>query len=220
MFWWQGVFDYRHVPYSAAEFMAPQKAVFEPLRLYNEWTWGGYLEWRLRPWFQAFADGRYIFHDQILRSKEVFGSPERWAQFMDAERLDGAMVPNFGLTFPERRLGRDGKALDISRPWYHFFFPRQRWAMVYWDDQILLLVDRRRVPASWLAAHEYRFLLPWDEANLGERIRQGQVSRLVAAEELRRHGEEMQRRGRAVAQPSGDHQPEAHRQGSFTREAR
>ncbi|MCX5795158.1 MAG: hypothetical protein NTY77_06685 [Elusimicrobia bacterium] len=179
IFWGRGVFNYLYVPYSAAEFMAPQRQVFEGLRLYNVWAWGGYLDWRLRPWYRCFCDGRYIFHDQLPRVQEAFASPELWSGFLDRERFDGALMLNYNMM------------LATGRPWYASYMPRERWAVVYWDDTTILFVARRAVPAAWLAAHEYRFLLPWDDARLGEALRRKRVPVAAAAEELRRHQAEM-----------------------------
>ncbi|MDD5628528.1 MAG: hypothetical protein PHU21_05660 [Elusimicrobia bacterium] len=179
IFWGRGVFNYLYVPYSAAEFMAPHRRVFAGLRLYNAWAWGGYLGWRLRPWYRPFCDGRYIFHDQLARVQEAFASPELWGAFMERERLDGALMLNYGVTLAGRR------------PWYDSYMPPRRWAVVYWDDAAILFVARRAVPPDWLAAHEYRFLLPWDDARLAEALRRKQVPVAAAAEELRRHQEEL-----------------------------
>ena len=75
------------------------------------------------------------------------------------------------------------------------YLPRQRWALVYFDDQALVFVDRAKVPADWLAAHEYRWLLPGDEAARLDAMNRREIPPAAFAAEAARHASELAPRG-------------------------
>jgi len=192
---WAGVFNYKFVPRPAAEFMAKERQVLEPLRLYNQWEWGGYLGWRLRPWHRVFQDGRYIFHDLLVGGAEAARSPQAWQKFIDEHKLSGGLMLNLDRMLPAKKRYPDGTLKDFSRPWYVFYMPKARWALVYWDEQALLFVDRRAAPASWLAEHEYRYVRPKDDAAFQEALRLKEIPAAAAAAEEQRHREELKKFG-------------------------
>ncbi len=187
---WRGVFNYKHVPRQATEFMARERRVVERLRIFNQWEWGGYLAWRLHPWFKVFGDGRYIFHAQLPETAGAASESGRWREFMEKKGLTGALVPNLDMAFPTRRLYPDKTSKTFQRPWYLFYMPRERWALVYWDDQALFLVERRAVPGDWLSRHEYRYWLPKDRPAFQEALRLGEIpAERLAAERARQEQE-------------------------------
>ena len=171
--------------------MAGQEPALAPLRLFNQWEWGGYLAWRLRPWLRVFADGRYIFHGLLQEVAAAAESPERWQAFLDRRRLNAALVPNRAASMESLRRYPDGSTKPFQRPWYLFYFPRERWALVYWDEQALLFVERAVVPKPWLAAHEYRWLRPRDEAAFAVARSRGEISDNALASERARHSAEL-----------------------------
>src|SRR5208282_5527437 len=107
--------------------------------------------------------------------EDALDSPTALADFAQHRGLDGFLIRNYGRTMPSRRVYPDGTSRPFARPWHVFFFPRERWALVYWDDQALLFVDRSKVPADWLAAHEYRWLHPGDDAALADALSRGEI---------------------------------------------
>lgn len=175
---WSLPFSYRHVPRAAAAYMDAQQPVLSPLRLYNEWEWGGYLSWRLRPWYRSFVDGRYVFHDHLALIAAAARSPDSWQEFLAARRLNGALVANRAQMFPTPK---------FPRPWYVGYFPKDKWALVYWDDQALLFVERRAMPAAWLASHEYKWLRPRDEAAFQDALKSGKIPKSELEAEKKRH---------------------------------
>ncbi|MFA6004824.1 MAG: hypothetical protein WC881_12255, partial [Elusimicrobiota bacterium] len=187
---WSGWFQPKHVPRAAVEFMARQRPALEPLRLYNQWEWGGYLAWKLRPWYRMFFDGRYLFHDLLAANGAAVKDPALWHGFMRQHGLDGALMLDLALMLPAQKRYPDGRVKDFPRPWYFFFMPRERWALVYWDEQALLFVDRGRVPPDWLRRHEYRYLLPHDEAARDEALRLKEIPAAAVADEAARHAAE------------------------------
>ncbi len=187
--WTAPVDDALVIP-SAARFLDAQQPVFAPLRVYNRWEWGGYLGWRLRPWYRVYDDGRYLFHEYLVAAENAEATPELWQTFLDDERLDGAVVRSLDAWRPSTKIYPDGSRRVFARPWYSDYMPRQRWALVYWDDRALIFVRRNAVPAGWLAAHEYRWLKPKDEAAFREGLRLGEIPAGPLATEAARHRRE------------------------------
>ncbi|MDE2236498.1 MAG: hypothetical protein KGK30_01290 [Elusimicrobia bacterium] len=185
-----GPFNDKDVPVRAAEFVACHGTALTPLRLFNDWGWGGYLGWRLGPSRPVFTDGRYIFQDILAQEAAATRSPRAWESFLSRYALTGALVGNRAVTFPATRRYPDGSTRTFQRPWYLEYFPRRSWALVYWDDKALLFVERSAVAPSWLAAHEYRWLLPRDRAAFEDARSRGEIPAGAFAAERRRHDEE------------------------------
>jgi hypothetical protein len=185
------VFDYRSVPAAAAEFMAQEQTALEPLHLFNVWEWGGYLGWRLSPWYKVFCDGRYIFHSELAESMAAAAQPDDWQRYLSRHHLDGALMKNMDHWVVTRKSYPDGGLKQFMRPWYLEYMPRERWALVYWDAQALLFVDRSAVPARWLLRHEYRYVRPKDDAAFAEAVLRHEIPAKIVAAEQARHDREI-----------------------------
>ena len=179
---WSAWFDHRSVPLRAARFIeeAPR------LKLYNEWEWGGYLAWRI-PGYKVFWDGRYLFHDLLNEAAEAARSAENWQAFLDKHGLQGALLENRRQLFPSVRVYKDGSSKPLLRPWYLTYMPRERWALVYFDDKTLFFVRRDAVPKAWLKAHEYKWLRPHDEEAFADARRRGEIPDAELQAEAARH---------------------------------
>lgn len=178
---WGKIFDSRFVPVHAAEFIAGEQEVFQGLRLYNPWEWGGYLGWRLHPWHKVFGDGRYLFHGLLAEVSAAVSSPETCGAFLNKYRVDAALMRNSDSLIAENTEER------LLRPWYVSYMPKEIWALVYWDPQAMIFVRRDRVPSRWLKNHEYRHVLPGDEPTLESALaREGSVKDEAEAE-ISRH---------------------------------
>ncbi|MBI5625266.1 MAG: hypothetical protein HY924_15925 [Elusimicrobia bacterium] len=194
---WPGFYDARHVPVAAAEFAAANRPVFEGLRLYNPWEWGGYLGWRLGPWHKVFDDGRYIFHSHLPEIGEAVKSVEKTRIYVDKQGFDGLFLRNIKSQFATRKAYRDGSTKNFMRPWYLFSFPKERWALVYWDEQAMIFLDRRKAPASWLASREYKWVRPHDDEAFAEALERKEIPAKRVAAEARRHEDEVRLMGAA-----------------------
>lgn len=183
---WTGAFNPKFVPLGAAEFMDREKETLAPLRAYNEWVWGGYLGFRL-PWFRVSSDGRYLFHAQHGEEARAAEAPASWEAHLDKRGFQAALVPNAGRRFPSRRRYPDGSTKEFARPWYLYFFPRESWALVYWDNQALLFVRRAAAPPEWLDEHEYLWRRPGDDDAFADALKRGEIPVDGAADEERRH---------------------------------
>jgi hypothetical protein len=65
----------------------------------------------------------------------------------------------------------DGKQVNVLRPYYIAFLPRQNWALVYWDRQGEIFVRRKAFPGKWIEANEYRIFRPFDQTATGLLVR-------------------------------------------------
>ena len=171
----------------AVNFVVRERRALQRLRMFNQYEWGGYLGWRLGEDGLVFGDGRYLFHSQLPEINAALTSAENLAGFAARHRLDGFLIKNLDAKLPSTRVYPDGTKRQFERPWYISYLPRERWALIYWDEQALVFVDRAKVPADWLAAHEYRWVLPGDEAARDDAYRRGEIPRLAFAAENVRH---------------------------------
>lgn len=183
---WAGLFDFRYVPDRAAAFIerAPK------LNLYNEWEWGGYLAWRI-PGHKVFWDGRYLFQKMLDEGAEAAKSAETWQAFLDKYGSQGALLENRAQLFPTMRVYKDGKSKEFLRPWYLRYMPREKWALVYFDDKTLFFVRREAVDKKWLKAHEYKWLRPHDQAALQDARSRKEIPEKEYQQELIRHASEL-----------------------------
>jgi len=160
-------------------------------RLLNVWHHGGYLGFRLYPDYRVFYDGRYIFHDLLLESAAAGHRPESWQRLLDKYQVEVACLQRSRRYSSMQRLtGADGKSFFGGQPFYLTYMPKAAWALVYWDDDNLVLVRRRSVDPGWLAGAEYAHLLP-DVEYLGT----GKTEIPWLQRELARHLRQTQGRG-------------------------
>ena len=184
-------FNDLYVARRAAEFVARERAALGGLRLFNQYEWGGYLGWRLGEEGRVFGDGRYLFHSQLVEINAALTSSENMAEFAARRRLDGFLIRNLRTNLPSTRVYADGTTRSFDRPWYVSYLPRARWALVYWDEQALVFVDRAKVLPEWLVAHEYRWTFPGDDAARDDARARGEIPRDAAAAEVARHAVEV-----------------------------
>ena len=160
-------------------------------RLLNVWHHGGYLGFRLYPDYRVFYDGRYIFHDLLLESTAAGRRPESWQRLLDKYQVEVACLQRSHRFASLKRLtGEDGKRFLGGQPYYLTDMPNAVWALVYWDDDNLVLVRRRSVDSGWLAEAEYTHLLPDVEY-----LRTGKEDIPRLKRELARHLRQTQGRG-------------------------
>ncbi len=135
--------------------------------LYNDVAWGGYLLWRLYPPRQVFIDGRNEVDPEILRALAAARRSSRaWDALLARHRVDGAVVRYDArrMTVVEPPAAPGGEPTLVRRSPSSVLFPRDRFALVAWDDAGMLFVRRTPERAAHLAAVEYRALVPEDPA--------------------------------------------------------
>lgn len=171
----------------AVDFVASERDVFAPLRVFNTYEFGGYLGWRLGPQGRVYGDGRYLFHGQLAETQEALSGAAELAAFIERNRLDALLIKHYPARLPGARVYPDGSRREMSRPWYVTYLPRDRWALVWWDRRALVFIERSKVPAAWLATHEYRWVRPGDEEALADALARGEAPADAVAAERARH---------------------------------
>jgi hypothetical protein len=68
-------------------------------RLINEYTWGGYLSWRLGPRFKVLLDGRTNLYTPEFWRKTYLSGPDERAEFLKSIDADAAILPTGGSRF-------------------------------------------------------------------------------------------------------------------------
>jgi hypothetical protein len=171
-------------PAGACRFVLREKATLGGLRLYNPWNWGGYLDRYLYPDFKVSMDGRYLFTDMLGEIEKAGDTPDTWRRYLDRQGVDLALLVNDG------RVVRPG-SISLWRPFITYAMPRSDWALVYWDQQSVLLVRRSKVPAEWLKPREYRLLRPHDTRYLGLLLTAGDIGFPDVEAEIARYEREI-----------------------------
>lgn len=157
--------------------------------LYNELAHGGYLLWRLYPPRQVFLDGRMELEPTLLREIEAARvGAESWQQFLRHRGAAGALVrfedqprPVFA-TDPA-----SGKPVIVARHTANAaLFPRSLWALVYWDDQVMLFLDRSVEENRPYLDGEYSAIQPEDIADTLTRAAESSAFRQQALADVAR----------------------------------
>jgi hypothetical protein len=153
-------------------------------RLYNDVNFGGYLIGRYFPPRRVFIDDRNEIHEELLATIwRIFTTSDRrgWEGLLERWRIDTALVryhPPWWVYSPG---GEAAAWRGFSAVW----FPREAWALVYFDDVAMVLVRRAVAPPEILAL-EYRLLRPDDLAEVERVLASRPELRSLAAEEIAR----------------------------------
>ncbi len=155
--------------------------------LYNSYQYGGYIEWASRTPRAVFMDGRYLFHplliDHARLDAMLYADPAstEWDAFLNRFGVDCAVVDPTMALFPSR-----GRA-PFSFAWANLVFPREKWALIYWDDAAFVFVKRASRFDALIPAFEYKSLWPYNldqmRAMLGAKL----IVREQVETELERH---------------------------------
>jgi hypothetical protein len=89
-------------------------------RLINEFTWGGYLEWRLNPNFQTLMDGRTQLFAADFWNQLYLGNPSERQAYLRSLTADAAILPVKGSVFRQ-------DLLDLG------------WRVIFSDDRAVVL---------------------------------------------------------------------------------
>lgn len=134
--------------------------------LYNSYELGGYVAWSLGPERKIFMDGRYLFHPLAMEQSVLNAQLQKdvhhpgWKNYLERYGVVSAVVSREGFTIPAM----------VSRTPFHFraynaMFPRQDWALVFWDDAALVFLKRTPAQLAIISRQEYKTLWPY---NLGQ----------------------------------------------------
>ena len=178
------------MPAAMTDFIAANAEALSGLKLYNGWSDGGYLGWRLAPRWKVFFDGRYLFHGLLEETKVAATSDAAWRALMTRYDVELACMSRSTLHPSFDGLPKDGAPVQVRRPYYSAYMPRARWALVYWDRRDMVFARRDRAPAAWLRAHEYLQLRPDDSERLAFDAVAGLIPDAALDAEVSRHERE------------------------------
>lgn len=152
----------------------------------NAYGFGGYLIWHLWPERRVFIDGRNEVYVDVARKVGLARRDSRsWDGLLREYRIEYA-IPQYqdGL---ERvtSFDRSGRATTLYVPISMTRFPRDRWALVEWDDNGMVFVRRGGVNSA-LAAREYAHVYPEGYRFQEQLVRTGQLDRRAVIAELQR----------------------------------
>ncbi len=171
-------------PRRAIEFLGREKSALSKLRLYNTYSWGGFIGYALAPDYKVFIDGRYIFIDLLATVDAAQRNPKSWMRFIEASGVQLALTED---TLLMVRYPWD----VIGRPFSVYTWPKKTWALVYWGDGAMIFVRRATVPAQWLNRHEYKLIYPKDLHHLGLLLISGRVKLSAVDAEILRYRREI-----------------------------
>lgn len=171
-------------PIRASKFLKEEGLLEFPL--YNDVRFGGWLIGAFYPPTRVFIDDRNEVHEDLLRKIweiQSSSSPRKWQNFLDSYHIRSAI-----LKYKKPVPVEDPRGNFLGyRGWSALWFPAKRWALVYWDDQAMVLVDRKTADPDWLSRAEYSMLRPDDGEYLRKRIEEEPSLREEIAGELARH---------------------------------
>ncbi|MBI1949744.1 MAG: hypothetical protein HYS34_00075 [Acidobacteria bacterium] len=172
-------------PERAADFLAREEV---GRRLYNDVRFGGYLIWRRFPEHPVFIDGRNEVYPRLLG--DIFaslGDSRAWQAFLGRHDIDAAFVRYSAALESVVRKGTDGLPdVFLQRSFSANHFPREDWALVYWDDDAMIFARRSREYEGVIARLEYRAIHPEDWRYQLAGVAAGQLQAGPILEELRR----------------------------------
>lgn len=171
-------------PVRAADFLAREGLAGN---LYNSYTWGGYLGWRLLPAKKSFMDSRYLFTELLGEEFRARAAPPDWEDFVNRYGLTHAVVPYPGgfKAVPRRRLAPAVLARPPRSPLMSLF-PPEGWALLFWDGTALVFARRGSGNDEAISRLEYRFR-PDDYLYADFLLRTGVLDPAVLRAELERN---------------------------------
>jgi hypothetical protein len=156
-------------------------------KMYNTYEFGGYLEWRFGHARPVFFDGRYVFIPLLQEESAASSEAGAFARWLDRYQVTYAIVKHTDRMVDHDSLGRP---LEVPRSPFALLFPRDRWALVYWDDTALIFLRRIPLNKSVISVHEYKMPDPDDVDLMIQGVRRGFIRKRDLLAELERHTRE------------------------------
>jgi hypothetical protein len=119
------------------------------------------LLWRLHPGRQVFWDGRNEVDPDFLRAATLARSNETaWVALLERFDIDAALVHYREGRWRVLPAGAGQGDEAVYRTASQVHFPRDRFALVHWDDSGMLFLRRTQARAARLAAEEFSAIHP------------------------------------------------------------
>ncbi|HET8947861.1 MAG TPA: hypothetical protein VFQ07_12840 [Candidatus Polarisedimenticolia bacterium] len=152
--------DAGNEPRRAVDFLERQ-GISGPL--YNDVRFGGYLIWRRFPAERVFIDSRNEIYGDLMRDIAAsLKAPAAWNDFLDRHGIEAAFLRYNPTLQKVYYTAPDGSRRTGERAFSATYFPVAGWALVYWDDDVMVMLRRTPEHAEAIARLEYRALQPDD----------------------------------------------------------
>jgi hypothetical protein len=152
--------DAGNEPRRAVDFLE-REAIPGPL--YNDVRFGGYLIWRRFPAEQVFIDSRNEIYGDLMRDIAAsLKEPAAWNAFLDRHKIEAAFLRYNPTLQKVVYTAPDGSHRTGERAFSATYFPIASWALVYWDDDVMVMLRRTPEHEETIARLEYRALQPDD----------------------------------------------------------
>ena len=136
-------------PIDSAEFLL---AAAPAGNVYHSFTFGNYLVYHLRGRYRVYGDTREtIFKHLEAEYLAAYGSPDALGDILERRNINTIVVK-----IPGTRRLPDGRWEDVIET----FTPRERWPIVFFDDNSIVCVRRTERHAALVREHEYMALNP------------------------------------------------------------
>jgi hypothetical protein len=150
----------------------------------NSYSFGGYLIWKLWPQRRVFIDGRNEVYLPLLeRLKASRDDSRAWNALLRDYQIEYALLEYVDDLDRVTQFDASGKATTELAPLTATRFPRSRWALVYWDDDGMVLVRRGGVNS---VEGEYDAVFPEGIGYQRQLVDKGAVNRPRAIAQLQR----------------------------------
>jgi hypothetical protein len=152
----------------------------------NSYGLGGYLIWRLYPERKVFVDGRNEVYLPLLKRVIAARADNRkWNKLLNDFAIEYAVLNYVDQLERVTTIDRTGKATETYAPFSSTHFPRNHWALVFWDDHGMIFIRRNGSNAK-LLEREYTSVFPEGEYYHQTLIQAGRIDRATAIVELQR----------------------------------
>lgn len=125
--------------------------------IYNPDQFGGFLIWSFYPQRRALTDGRNeLYHAYIPEYAAARGDSRKWNALLKKYRIDLAVDEyRAPLSVIDARTRR-----EVLMPASLAYFPRERWALIAWDEAAMVFARRAAFDAATLARWEITGVTP------------------------------------------------------------
>ncbi|MCI0411935.1 hypothetical protein L0222_03930 [bacterium] len=152
--------------------------------LFNSYAFGGYLIWNVFPERKILIDGRNeVFLPLLHEIVKVRADGRLWRKFLDKYKIEYALLNYFDELEEVTLIDSQNLPIKTYAPFSSTHFPRSRWALVYWDDDGMILVKRKGLNES-LVSMEYTSVFPEGVAYQLSLVRGGKVDKDRAIAEI------------------------------------
>lgn len=152
----------------------------------NSYGFGGYLIWTLFPERKIFIDGRNEVYLPLLKRLHKESADSRgWKKLLADYKIEYALLNYVDDLERVTEIDRNQKTVVYYEPFTSTRFPRNRWALIYWDDDGMVLIKKNGVNQN-LVSLEYTSVFPEGRSYQLMAVRNGLVDRNKAIQELQR----------------------------------